>query len=59
MGRWVTGLEGGVQARCTGEARRRTVGNEKHSKFGESQTKAGEGERENRKQGRNRGRDVC
>lgn len=31
----------------------------KNSKFGESQTKAEEGERENRKQGKNRGRDVC
>lgn len=43
MGRWVSGSEGGERARCMGEARGRTDGNEKHSKFGESQTKAGKG----------------
>lgn len=51
---------GGRRARCAGEARGGEVGMEKkHGKFGKSQTKAGEGERENGKQAENRGRDAC
>lgn len=54
--RWVAG-GGGREARGRrGEERWEW---RKHGKFGESQTKAGEGERENGKQAENRGRDAC
>lgn len=48
-GRWVEGVMGGFGGCCEGKVNdrgeERTDGNEKYSKFGESQTKAGEGER--------------
>lgn len=51
-------MGGGGRRAMHGRGAGRTDGNEKHSKFGVSQTKAGEREREKRKQAKNRGRDV-